>query len=239
MDGPQGHGDSFGLSGCMACALITGGITFLGGFVGPLIVSPSNLGPLLGIFVTGPIGFLMGALIGIIWAGKVTNLAVGGSGSRSGLPAARSRLSQKPLGRELGWLAAVWVVSLVYVLVFASIGLRWITFSLLVVLSGATAYVLYGHKMRLLPRSIAHFRLPLIIAAVLVVVSTMFPPIRMFEPGQARFAFFLDPRFDASKQVPLFQVDQMALAGEWLALLLFALAGGLMIRSRTQSRSGE
>jgi hypothetical protein len=35
------------------------------GFVGPLVVTPSaNLGPLLGILVTGPGGFVLGALAG-------------------------------------------------------------------------------------------------------------------------------------------------------------------------------
>jgi hypothetical protein len=37
------------------------------GFFGPLIWAPhSNQGPLLGIFVTGPIGFVVGAVTGAI-----------------------------------------------------------------------------------------------------------------------------------------------------------------------------
>jgi len=56
----------------MKCALIggitVGGIAFLAGFVGPLIfTSESNQGPLLGIFVTGPIGFLVGNVLGAIY----------------------------------------------------------------------------------------------------------------------------------------------------------------------------
>ena len=44
-----------------------GAIGFIGGFAGPLIFAPeANQGPLLGIFVTGPIGFLAG-----IWGGAV------------------------------------------------------------------------------------------------------------------------------------------------------------------------
>jgi hypothetical protein len=45
--------------------LIVGGFGFLIGFVGPMIYAPdANQGPLLGIFVTGPLGFLLG---GVAW----------------------------------------------------------------------------------------------------------------------------------------------------------------------------
>jgi hypothetical protein len=42
---------------------MVGGIGFLLGFVGPLVVTPTaNLGPLLGILLTGPLGFVVGAI---------------------------------------------------------------------------------------------------------------------------------------------------------------------------------
>jgi hypothetical protein len=42
---------------------LVGGVGFALGFVGPLFIWPdSNLGPLLGILVTGPVGFVLGAL---------------------------------------------------------------------------------------------------------------------------------------------------------------------------------
>jgi hypothetical protein len=44
---------------------IVGGIGFAVGFIGPVIFTPeSNQGPLLGIFLTGPLGFVLGAVIG-------------------------------------------------------------------------------------------------------------------------------------------------------------------------------
>ena len=47
-------------------ALIFGSIAFLAGFFGPLILTPSaNQGPLLGIFFTGPLGFIVGAVVGM------------------------------------------------------------------------------------------------------------------------------------------------------------------------------
>ena len=43
------------------------------GFIGPLLLSDSNLGPLLGILITGPLGFVAGALGAVVFG------AMGGS----------------------------------------------------------------------------------------------------------------------------------------------------------------
>ena len=49
-------------------ALVTGGIGFVGGFFGPMIFAPdANQGPLLGIFITGPLGLVIGAIGGLIF----------------------------------------------------------------------------------------------------------------------------------------------------------------------------
>lgn len=46
---------------------ILGVIGFLGGFVGPVIFTPeANQGPLLGIFITGPLGFVLGLVVGFV-----------------------------------------------------------------------------------------------------------------------------------------------------------------------------
>lgn len=52
--------------------IIVGSICFIGGFIGPIIFYPeSNLGPLLGIFFTGPIGFIVGLIGGgLFWVIK-------------------------------------------------------------------------------------------------------------------------------------------------------------------------
>jgi len=48
---------------------ILGGIGFLIGFVGPIVFLPeANQGPLLGIFITGPGGFVLGLIVGLIKA---------------------------------------------------------------------------------------------------------------------------------------------------------------------------
>jgi hypothetical protein len=49
-------------------AAIVGGIGFALGFFGPMIVTPgANQGPMLGLFVTGPAGALIGALGGLVY----------------------------------------------------------------------------------------------------------------------------------------------------------------------------
>lgn len=49
--------------------LILGGVSFAAGFFGPLILTPeANQGPLLGIFITGPIGFVIGVALGALYA---------------------------------------------------------------------------------------------------------------------------------------------------------------------------
>jgi hypothetical protein len=49
--------------------IILGYIGFAIGFFGPLIFTPeSNQGPLVGIFITGPIGFLAGCILGAVYA---------------------------------------------------------------------------------------------------------------------------------------------------------------------------
>ena len=48
-------------------ALVVGGIGFAAGFFGPMLLAPdANQGPLLGIFVTGPVGFLAGLAYGVV-----------------------------------------------------------------------------------------------------------------------------------------------------------------------------
>jgi hypothetical protein len=56
----------------MACvaygAIAVGAIGFCAGFFGPMIFTPeSNQGPLLGILITGPAGFLAGAIGGFMY----------------------------------------------------------------------------------------------------------------------------------------------------------------------------
>ena len=58
------------LENVLGAALLLGGTGFILGFFGPIIIgglvgSQANLGPLWGIFVLGPVGVLIGAVIGL------------------------------------------------------------------------------------------------------------------------------------------------------------------------------
>lgn len=56
------------LSAVFGGAVILGSIGFAAGFFGPLILTPdANQGPLLGLFITGPLGFIAGGVIGALW----------------------------------------------------------------------------------------------------------------------------------------------------------------------------
>jgi len=58
-----------GLLASIICwSFIFGGAGFFIGFLGPIIFTPeANQGPLLGIIITGPVGFLLGAVGGLIY----------------------------------------------------------------------------------------------------------------------------------------------------------------------------
>jgi hypothetical protein len=59
---PPSIGRSSIKGGCLL-----GGIGFIGGFVGPIIFAPdSPQGPMLGIFFTGPGGFVLGLMAGAV-----------------------------------------------------------------------------------------------------------------------------------------------------------------------------
>ena len=58
------------VDGAIFWALRLGVLGFALGFFGPMLLAPdANQGPLLGIFITGPLGFLVGLVWGI-WRGK-------------------------------------------------------------------------------------------------------------------------------------------------------------------------
>lgn len=49
-------------------AILVGSIGFSVGFFGPMVLAPgANQGPLLGILITGPLGIVIGAGMGVVW----------------------------------------------------------------------------------------------------------------------------------------------------------------------------
>ena len=60
------------ISNTMLGAIVLGATGFCAGFFGPIIFAPgANQGPLLGIFITGPLGFILGGVGGFVyWLAK-------------------------------------------------------------------------------------------------------------------------------------------------------------------------
>lgn len=70
---------------CVTMAIAVGIIAFLAGFVGPIVLRPDlPQGPMLGIFCTGPLGTLAGALLGA-FIGMLVPIPSGQSYHRSPL----------------------------------------------------------------------------------------------------------------------------------------------------------
>jgi hypothetical protein len=54
---------------CLSGALLVGAVSFTIGFVGPMLVAAGgNQGPMVGLFITGPIGTIVGAIAGFSYA---------------------------------------------------------------------------------------------------------------------------------------------------------------------------
>ena len=66
-DEAAGWGTAFAYG--VAGAVIIGFPSFLAGFIGPIIFTPqANQGPLLGIFITGAAGVLVGFIVGVLFS---------------------------------------------------------------------------------------------------------------------------------------------------------------------------
>jgi hypothetical protein len=201
-------------------AAIIGGSSFAIGFIGPILLSDNNLGPLLGIFFTGPVGTLAGALIGII---------------RSVLHAGTRRLLT-----ELRWLVSIWGISLLYtIFVIGGFGKMMIIGALSIQALAVVVGIFLICKDNV-ARNLPHFALRYgkvyLCAAVLIVLTFIFPPVipdkDMWEQNKnsiltlealPKFTFFLDHRLDASKQLPMLDIAKGKLILE--CLVIFAATG--------------
>jgi hypothetical protein len=201
-------------------ALLVGGLAFAAGFIGPILFSGSNLGPLLGIFVTGPIGTLAGAIWGIVRLSKNADV--------------------DDMRALLKKLLAVWGLTMLYTLFMISLGTQGafpaICLQGLIVVSGI--FLLYhGNTDTRLSESVKRSRPVILIMLVLVMLVTLFPPVTKPEwvhksvkestdstAPLPKIAFLLDKRFDASQNFPLFAVSRKLLLLEWVLLAMVALA---------------
>lgn len=214
-------------------ALLVGGLAFAAGFIGPILFSSSNLGPLLGIFVTGPIGTLAGALWGIVRSTKNANAA--------------------DMRALLKKLLAVWGFTMLYTLFMIRLSTQGafpaICLQGLIVVS--SIFLLYrGNTDTRLSESVKRSRPVIVITLALIMLVTLFPPVTkpkwvhkaVQESTDSaaplpKVAFLLDTRFDASHHFPLFAVSRSLLLLEWIILAMVALAISLVMICRRNRNS--
>lgn len=208
-------------------AMIVGLISFAAG----CFFSSGNLGPLLGIFVTGPVGVLVGALWGCVRYAK-----------RKAGPW-ESALWE--------WVVRIWMVTLLCTWLFWVDGVTDV-----VILSGlavqvlilcASAFLLYHRGMSIWqPRMVRKCGPIVLVMMALILLMTLFPPVTRppWEPVDSSasaslpmVAFILSPHFDTSQQFPHFVVNMPLLAFEWFAVLLGGTLGCILIARRLKSGS--
>jgi hypothetical protein len=210
-------------------AIKVGFISFLIGFIGPILLTDNNLGPLLGIFLTGPVGTLVGALMGIVWSALH-------AGTRS-------------IRTELRWLGSIWGLSLFF-LIFVINGfgdvivIAALSVQVLVITIGI--FMIGNSKVRRnLPQQARRYGTVFLCAAVLIVLTSIFPPVSQnrwmsqqrknristLEP-LPKFVFIQDIRLDASKQVPELTIAKGKLVCEWVVIATAAGFVSLIIAGR-------
>ncbi len=198
-------------------SVIAGSVGFAMGFFGPIVLAPrNNLGPLLGIFLTGPAGVLLGPALGVAIQVRRTTL--------ESLPGART------------WLVLGWFLVCGYY-AFSGSGM---VVAARVAVGLMLAYLLVGVAL-----AIRVGRSPgpstnekgltwiLVVGAAVVILLSLFPPIRKPSWGRVavdagialpRSAFLFDGGFDGRRHVPTYAVD----VGRWfLEVLVAAVATGV------------
>jgi hypothetical protein len=201
--------------------VVIGTVSFVAGFAGPLLLSTSNLGPLLGIFVTGPLGFLLGGLVGAL---RVSN--------RSARLASIVISVVWALALAYTYLAALLLASMIYLIVPL--------YALIIV---SSIYLLASPATRVqLPENLRHSSFVVIAVQVITVAMILYPPvIRPWwgRPGDPppnpfpSFAFVLDHGFELSKRIPTipqFVVNRPKLVLEWLVVIAVGFVLSLLIR---------
>lgn len=214
------------MSVIMSTALSIGVITFLLGYVGPIIFWPeANLGPLLGIFITGPLGFLLGGVIGF-WL-------------------LLSNESKKISFFEWGIFLVIWLLMLVWYLIFFPFGpLATISLAICQIITVSGTVILYRQRCRKLKYNINPRSLSLLFAALIIIGTEIFPPVT--HPDWARpqdgylqdppaAVFYLDSRLDSSHKVPQLAINRNRLMELWLWVLSVNAVAWVVFKSNNST----
>ena len=223
----------------LAWGCLVGVVGLMAGAVGPVLFGwGGNQGPLLGFFITGPLGIVVGAIAGAVWSNR--------------------QASPGAVGKSIRWLFVLQVLAVLYTL-FLTLGLTGIaTLSGLVV--QALVVLAFGilalgeNAWRRWPRSI---RIRVWISAgagAIVILLSLFPPVTQslsrssaygptsinstsIPPGRRpRFAFAFDSRLDGSQRPAELGDDRRALLLEIGTLVAAALVLGWVTTRPGQER---
>jgi hypothetical protein len=204
-------------------SLTAGAIGFAAGVLGAIFLSSSNLGPLMAILVTGPVGLFAGTVWGVV---------------RWGL---KSEPSVDP--RVMRVLMRTWPVALFYTLFSVRLS------STLALAGAVMQFVVLAGVFVLCWRQRVWFPLRVIAGAVIAVIflMTLFPPITSPSFGPATVApkpsklpiaaFILDPGFDASRHVPEFVVNTAALLIEWMMTIAAGVLAWYFVKRKSRNLS--
>ena len=208
----------------LVCALVAGSVGFAGGFFGPLVFSwGGNLGPLAGILVTGPAGFLLGPAIGVA----------------SLIP----QISLLDLRKATLWLAGQGLVACGFYAFMPMFPLFNLGLMLFTIAVGAALFV---HTVRRLdpPAPVVVSGVILLAGAVLMLGLSLFPPVvaSRYAAGPdagapvPAFAFVLDPGFEMTHHVSRYVVNRSMLGFEMLLVATLVAIGLLLVKIISGSR---
>ena len=203
--------------GIVSCGLGVGFISFLVGLIGPSFFWDwGNLGPLVGIFLFIPIGFLVGLLLGTLISGLTDKTG--------------------DLRTEMRWLLLLWVISFFaysFLTIFGEYALlAMIGLQIAIVIVGLV-FVVAAKKRATVPLVTNKRRTIFVVAAAAMVLMSVFPPAAAkaaVKGSEPLFIFVMDSRLDSSMHVPYYTIDPGQLIVRWAVIAAIALAACLLIR---------
>jgi hypothetical protein len=197
-------------------AMLIGGISFAVGFVGPLLFSSSNIGPLIGIFITGPIGGMVGVIWGIVKSSRNANA--------------------DNMNLILKALLIFWAITMLFLLFIMSFsqGAAFLVICLQGFIIVSSILMLFPPDSdSKLPENIKQIRLVIVITLIFIMLVSLFPPVTIpdllrnasqesidLDNSLPSNAFILDKRFDASIHFPLFVINKQLLIIEWILTII-------------------
>jgi hypothetical protein len=200
---------------------VFGVIGLVGGIVVPGILDPTTVqGPLLGIFMTGPLGVFLGGHVGVLWS---------------------ARHQKQTTWTELRWLAVFGGLDLLLFELFVPAPSVTIVpaSAFLITASTAAALLTYAKGAGALRRALVAVS----IAAPLLFITALFPPVKAnpFEGARplatspSHFRFLLSRDLDTAHYVPPLAIDRFTLHLEWAAGIALSAVISVILQSAIPS----